>query len=68
MIEMDNSIKDETKLQQLEFITCYLFIGFIKGIEHMHSKNLIHRDIKIDNMFVTEKDLKPKISDFSIAL
>ena len=33
----------------------------------MHSKNLVHRDVKIDNMFVVEEGLKPKLSDFTIS-
>jgi len=32
----------------------------------MHEKDLVHRDIKIDNMLVVKKGLRPKISDFSI--
>lgn len=34
----------------------------IKGIAFIHSKNICHRDIKLENIFI--KDEKIKIGDF----
>ena len=32
----------------------------------MHSKNIVHRDLKVDNILVVEKDLVAKLTDFTI--
>ncbi len=32
----------------------------------MHGKNLVHRDLKVDNVLVVEKDLIAKLTDFTI--
>lgn len=36
----------------------------LKGVEHMHSKNLIHRDLKTDNLLFDQESSTLKISDF----
>lgn len=44
-----------------------LFINICLGLEHMHSKDILHRDLKTLNVFMT-KDLMAKIGDFGFAL
>ena len=34
----------------------------------MHSKNIIHRDIKLDNILINELENKVKIIDFGFAI
>ncbi|HYW20995.1 MAG TPA: AAA domain-containing protein [Nodularia sp. (in: cyanobacteria)] len=47
-----------------------IFLQIIDGIRHAHSKNIIHRDIKPDNIKIVDRDEKPvaKVLDFGIAI
>lgn len=42
-------------------------IGLTKALEEVHRLNIIHKDIKPDNIIINERTLKIKIADFSIA-
>lgn len=46
-----------------------LFVDVCHGLMHAHQKMVIHRDLKPDNILVTEKDGQPtvKILDFGIS-
>jgi serine/threonine protein kinase len=46
-----------------------IFIQICNAVEHAHQKGIIHRDIKPNNIIVTEQDGNPlpKIIDFGIA-
>jgi eukaryotic-like serine/threonine-protein kinase len=43
--------------------------GVLRGLRHAHDRNVVHRDIKPDNVFLAVKDGDPitKILDFGIA-
>ena len=42
--------------------------GIIKGIEYIHSKEIMHRDLKPENiLFRTKEDKIPVIVDFGLA-
>lgn len=38
------------------------------GLDEIHSHDMIHRDIKPDNIFISREDMKPKIGDFGLSL
>ena len=46
-----------------------LFIQLVRGLRHIHSKKILHRDIKLDNILLIEADgeLKAKICDFGVS-
>ena len=57
--------KSQNKLIERDKIFGFI-LDICEGLKEIHSKNLIHRDLKPDNLFLT-KDLKVKIGDFGIA-
>jgi polo-like kinase 1 len=38
----------------------------IRGVQYCHSKKVIHRDLKLGNLFLTER-MQVKIGDFGLA-
>ena len=51
-------------LTELE-VQCYI-IQLIRGLQYLHSHKIIHRDIKLGNLFLTDK-MELKIGDFGLA-
>ncbi len=43
-----------------------IMVNVLKGLHHVHEHDMVHRDIKAQNILVT-KDGIPKISDFGLA-
>ena len=43
-----------------------LFLKICLGLHHLHSKRIIHRDLKLENILLSETD-EPKLSDFGWA-
>lgn len=41
--------------------------GIYKGLEELSRNSIIHRDIKLSNVFLTKKKV-PKIADFGFAI
>lgn len=46
-----------------------IFIQLVRGLRHIHSKKILHRDIKLDNILLIdcEGELKAKICDFGVS-
>lgn len=40
-----------------------IFIQLLEGIRHIHSKNILHRDLKLENILIDEKSDSVKIAD-----
>lgn len=45
----------------------YLFLQLLDALEHMHSRNVAHRDIKLENVLVDASDMTLKVADFGYA-
>ena len=52
------------KLTEIE-VQCYL-IQIIEALKYLHSHRVIHRDLKLGNLFLTDK-MELKIGDFGLA-
>ena len=58
-------VKKRRKLS--EKIAKFLFKQIILGIKHIHSKNIVHRDIKLENILI-DLNNRVKICDFGIGV
>lgn len=47
--------------------TKYIFRGIVLGLEYIHSKNILHRDLNPNNIFLDE-NRNPKIGDFGLSI
>ncbi|MED6243664.1 Serine/threonine-protein kinase Nek5 [Ataeniobius toweri] len=43
------------------------FIQICLGLKHIHDRKILHRDIKSQNIFLTNAGMKVKLGDFGIA-
>ena len=50
-----------------ETLALYLLYQILSGLKHIHSKGLIHRDMKQENCFVNSDNMELKIGDFGSA-
>ena len=57
-------LRRRKRLTELE-VQCYM-LQIIAAVEYIHSKNVIHRDLKIGNLFISEK-MEIKLGDFGLA-
>ncbi|XP_068428475.1 serine/threonine-protein kinase Nek5-like isoform X2 [Clinocottus analis] len=43
------------------------FVQICLGLKHIHDRKILHRDIKAQNIFLTNRGMKAKLGDFGIA-
>ena len=61
---LNELIKRRKRLTELE-VQCYI-IQIIAALKYLHSHRVIHRDLKLGNLFLTDK-MELKIGDFGLA-
>ena len=61
---LNELLKRRKTLTEIE-VQCYL-IQLIQGLKYLHSHKIIHRDLKLGNLFLTDK-MQLKIGDFGLA-
>jgi len=61
---LNELIKRRKRLTEVE-AQCYLYQVAL-ALKYMHGRRVIHRDLKLGNMFLSEK-LEIKIGDFGLA-
>ena len=61
---MSDLIKRRKRLHEVE--ARYYIYQLIKAVQYIHSRKVIHRDLKLGNLFLTEK-MGLKVGDFGLA-
>ena len=62
--DLSTLLKNRLKLTEIE--VQYYIYQLIQALIHLHERIIIHRDLKIQNIFLTEK-LELKLGDFGLA-
>jgi polo-like kinase 1 len=61
---LNELLKRRKRLTEIE-VQCYM-VQLIKALKYLHSHRVIHRDLKLGNLFLTDK-MELKVGDFGLA-
>lgn len=61
---LNDLLKRRKRLTEIE-VQCYI-VQLIKALKYLHSHRVIHRDLKLGNLFLTDK-MELKVGDFGLA-
>merc|ERR1719361_1041400 len=62
---LEDIIKSEKKLTDKHI--CFFVYQLFRGLNYIHSANIVHRDIKPANILLNGRNCKIKITDFGLA-
>jgi polo-like kinase 1 len=61
---LNEILKRRRRLTEIE-VQCYI-VQLIKAVKYLHNHRVIHRDLKLGNLFLTDK-MELKVGDFGLA-
>ncbi|GMT02269.1 hypothetical protein PENTCL1PPCAC_24443 [Pristionchus entomophagus] len=64
---LENLIRDQRGVHFSEAIVLKYFTQILLGLEYMHSLNIVHRDLKTQNILLNRKRTLIKLSDFGVS-
>ena len=73
MEKMDCNLKNfvqkkrKAKLKLKKSLIKHIFRQIVEGVDYLHNKNIMHRDLKPQNILINLKSVDIKIADFGLA-
>eukprot|EP00080_Pristionchus_pacificus_P006467 PDM66487.1 nekl-2 [Pristionchus pacificus] len=64
---LENLIRDQRGVHFSEATVLKYFTQILLGLEYMHSLNIVHRDLKTQNILLNKKRTLIKLSDFGVS-
>ena len=61
-----DAFRDNTKIYNLKTIKTIMY-QILKATDHLHSKKILHRDLKPQNILICDQTLITKIADFGLS-
>ena len=58
--------KKEHRIEEDECVD--IFYQIVNGVNYLHSKNIYHRDIKLENIIINQVNNKIKIIDYGFSI
>jgi len=58
--------KKDHRLEESECVD--IFHQIMSGVDYLHSKNIYHRDIKLENIIINQENKKLKLIDYGFSI
>lgn len=64
---MDRMIQERNNVKMNQYLILYYFTQITLALNYIHSKKILHRDLKTQNIFLNRKRTIVKVGDFGIS-